>query len=68
MNNRPPVRTICHIDAQGNPRTFTAGSDCTEIRETEENGEYTMMPWIEVWSGDQLIARFNQHKLEYIFY
>ena len=68
MINRPPVQMICYTDAQGNPHTFTVGCGCTEIWETEENGEYAYVPWVEVWDGDRLLARFNQHKLEHIIY
>jgi hypothetical protein len=68
MKDRPPIRMICYIDAQGNPHTFTVGRGCTEIREVEENGEMAFIPWVEVWDGDKLLARFNQHKLEHIIY
>jgi hypothetical protein len=63
------VRMVCYMDSQGNPHEFSIGrGQVTEIRETEENGEYSTIPWLEVLSGDQLVARFNQHKLEHIFY
>jgi hypothetical protein len=76
VKNRPPIRMICYIDSHGNPHEFNVGSRyefkgtdvVTEIREVGEYGEYTMIPWVEVWSGINLIARFNQHKLEHIFY
>lgn len=69
MINRPPVQQICYIDEHGNPHTFVAGSPyCTEIREVEEAGDSAFVPWVEVWNGDKLIARFNQHKLEHILY
>ena len=68
MISRPPVQMICYNDAQGNPHMFSVGRDCTEIRETEENGEYALILWVEVWDGEKLLARFCQHKLEHIFY
>jgi hypothetical protein len=68
MINRPPVQQICSIDENGNPGTYTVGRGCTEIREVEEPGEYALIPWVEVWDGERLIARFNQHKLESIIY
>jgi hypothetical protein len=69
MSERPPVRMICYTDSHGNPHEYQVGScDVTAIREVEENGEYSTIPWIEVWAGDKLLARFNQHKLEHIFY
>ncbi len=69
MINRPAVRMICYTDARGNPGVFSVGSgDVSEIRETEECAECCAIPWIEVWAGEKLIARFNQHKLEHIFY
>lgn len=69
MKTRPPVSMICYTSAEGNPHTFTVGKGgITELREVEENGEYCTIPWIEVWHGERLLARFNQHKLEHIFY
>lgn len=65
---RPPVRMICYNDANGNPHTFSVGLNCTRIVETQEKGELDFIPWVEVWDSDKLIARFNQHKLEHIFY
>lgn len=68
MINRPPIQMICYTDAQGNPHTFTVGLDCAEIREVQENGEMAFIPWVEVWRGEKLVARFSQHKLEHIIY
>jgi hypothetical protein len=68
VNNRPPVQEICYISAEGNPSSFIVGRGVTEIREVEENSEYCMIPWVEVWDGEDLLARFNQHKLEHILY
>jgi hypothetical protein len=69
MKERPRIREICYISAEGNPHTLRVGSNgVADIRETEEPGEYCMIPWLEVWSRDSLIARFNQHKVEHIFY
>jgi len=69
MIARPPVQRICYISAEGNPHVFIAGRDgITELREVEEYSEYCAIPWLEVWAGDQLVARFNQHKLEHILY
>lgn len=69
MLNRPPVRMICYTSAEGNPHKFSIGvNGITEIRETEENGEFCTIPWVEVWAGEKIVARFNQHKLENIFY
>lgn len=66
--NRPPIREICYFSAEGNPHTFAVGKGCTEIREIEENGELAFIPWVEVWDGDKLLFRANQHNLEHIFY
>jgi hypothetical protein len=68
LKNRPPIRMICLITGDGNPHEFTVGSNATEIREVEEPGEYSFVPWVEVYNGDILVARINQHKLEHIFY
>ncbi len=68
MISRPPIERITYISAEGNPHPYQVGMGCTEIREVEENGEYCLIPWAEVWDGDQLLARFNQHKLEHIIY
>jgi hypothetical protein len=69
MRDRPPVRMICYVSAEGNPHVFIVGRDeVTKLQEVEENGEHSTIPWIEVWANDQLLARFNQHKLEHIFY
>ena len=68
MINRPPIHEITYIDMQGNPRTFTVGCGCTEIREVEENGEFAFIPWVEVWSGEKILFRASQHKLERIIY
>jgi hypothetical protein len=66
---RPRIERICYTSAEGNPHVFEeCRGGITEIRETEENGEYCMIPWVEVWAGDSLIARFNQNKLEHILY
>ena len=68
MINRPPIKEICYISAEGNPHTFIVGLQCTEIREVEENGEMAFIPWVEVWHGERLLFRSNQHKLEHIVY
>jgi hypothetical protein len=65
---RPPISRITYMTAEGNPGIFDVGANCTEIRETEEYGEYTAIPWVEVWNGDKLMFRSNQHKLEHIIY
>lgn len=66
---RPPVERICYISAEGNPHVFIVGRDgVTDIRETEEGAEYCYIPWLEVWAGDAMLARFNQHKVEHIIY
>lgn len=69
MVKRPPVERITYISAEGNPHQFIVGrGGVTFIGETEENGEYCTIPWLEVWDGDTIVARFNQHKLEHILY
>lgn len=69
MRKRPPIQMICYISAEGNPHTFHAGlGGITEIREVQEYSEVCFIPWVEVMRGDQLVARFNQHKLEHILY
>ncbi len=68
MINRPPIHAICYTSAEGNPHTFIVGFGCTEIREIEECGEQTFIPWVEVWDGEKLLFRSNQHKLEHIVY
>lgn len=69
MKDRPPVNSICYISAEGNPHQYIVGrGGVTEIREVEESSEYSFVPWVEVWAGRNLLARFNQHKLEHILY
>lgn len=68
MQNRPPVQRITYTSAEGNPCVFEVGRGCTDIREVLDYGEYTTIPWIEVWDRSSLLARFNQHKLEHIIY
>jgi hypothetical protein len=46
------------------PETETS----TAILEVEESGEYSFIPWVSVWQGETLLARFNQHKLDQIYY
>ena len=59
MLSRPPVREIYFEDEHGNPKWFIVGGvdGVTAIKETEENGEYTFIPWVEVWAGEKLLAR-----------
>ncbi len=68
MISRPPIQGIVFIDSQGNSREFNLGSRCTHILEVEENGEFCLIPWVEVWDGGKLLLRASQHKLERIFY
>ena len=69
MAERPPITKICYTSAEGNPYVFIVGRDgITEIRETQECSEYCHIPWLEVWAGEALRARFNQHKVEHIIY
>lgn len=68
MSFRPPVERITYTSAEGNPCVFQMGRGCSEIRETQESGEFCFIPWLEVWDGDNLLARFNQHKVEHILY
>jgi hypothetical protein len=65
---RPPISEICYISAEGNPHRFIVGLNCSEIREVQENGEMAFIPWVEVWHGEKLLFRANQHKLECILY
>jgi hypothetical protein len=69
MINRPPIKMIGYTDNEGGyPRTFIVGRDCSAILEVEEPGEYAIIPWVEVWQGEKLLARFNQNKLDEIHY
>jgi hypothetical protein len=65
---RPPIERICYTTAEGNPDVFEVGRGVSEIRETEENGEFCTIPWVEVWDGDHLAFRCSQHKLEHVIY
>lgn len=68
MKNRPKIAEVCFYSAEGNPQQFVVGRNCTEIRETQEEAEVCYVPWLEVYADDRLVARFNQHKVEHIFY
>lgn len=68
MLKRPPIERITFISAEGNPHYYQVGMNATEIRETEEGGEYCMIPWLEVFDGENLVARLSQHKAEHILY
>lgn len=69
LSNRPPVHCIGFTSQRGNPHEYRVGqSGVTEICEVLEDAEYARIPWVEVYSGDVLVARFNQHKLDSIFY
>jgi|HubBroStandDraft_1064217.scaffolds.fasta_scaffold52304_5 hypothetical protein len=65
---RPPIERIVYTTAEGNPGVFQLGRGVSEIRETEENGEFSTIPWVEVWDRSSLLFRCNQHKLEHIIY
>jgi hypothetical protein len=68
MAIRPKIDRFCYTTPEGNPGQFIAGANCSEIREVEEGAEYCYIPWLEVYDGENLLARFNQHKVEHIFY
>ena len=69
MEKRPPIESITYISAEGNPDQFIVGrGGITFIGETQENGEFCTIPWLEVFDGENIIARFNQHKVEHIIY
>ena len=69
MAERPAIDMIAYTSVEGNPHSLVVGyNGITEIREVNESGEYSFIPWVEVWAGDRLHARFNQHKLDHIFY
>jgi hypothetical protein len=69
MNNRPAILEVGFYSTAGNPHNYVVGkAGITEIKETEECGEYASIPWVEVYAGNELIARFCQHKLEHIYY
>lgn len=68
MENRPKIARVTFISPEGNLCSYIVGRDTTEIRETQESGEFCFIPWLEVWDGEHLIARFNQHKVEHIIY
>jgi hypothetical protein len=66
---RPPIHSITFISAEGNPYERIVGRNgITQIKETEENGEYCLIAWVEVWQGDDLLSRHPQNKLEHIIY
>jgi hypothetical protein len=69
MINRPPVQSIEFTSTEGNPCQYTVGRNgVTRIPETEENGEYSFVNWVEVWADEVLLARFPQNKLDCIRY
>jgi len=75
MAGRPAITFITRTDENGNPNVISVGGaidykkdSVTEIREVEEYGEYAAIPWVEVYSGEKLLARFSQHKLDSVFY
>ena len=69
MGSRPPIQQISYLDADGNQREYIVGRGfVTAIRETNEAGEFCYIPWVEVWAGETLLARFSQNKLERIIY
>jgi hypothetical protein len=65
---RPPISAVWYTSLEGNPCCYRVGQGVTRIVETKEMAEYTFVPWVEIWDGDSLIARFNQHKLDAIVY
>lgn len=68
LSIRPPIKYICFSEAEDDHRYTVGSCGVTEIKETQECGEYSHIPWVEVWAGEKLLARFSQHKLDGIFY
>ena len=75
LAGRPAVTMIARTDENGNPNLISVGKAIaykgdlvTEIREVDEYGEFAAIPWVEVYSGEKLLARFNQHTLDGVFY
>ena len=49
----------CHMDP---PRTVT------EIKKITKPGEHALIPYLQVWADDLLLAEFSQHSLSGVFF
>jgi hypothetical protein len=50
------------------PAWTNAGGFEVGSKQMSEQKEFCFIPWLEVFDGESLIARFNQHKVEHILY
>lgn len=55
-------------DEQGNPQDFVVGMNCSRIEIVQQNGEYAYIPYVRVWSGDDCLVEFCQHKATFVRY
>lgn len=51
------------------PEIYRVGYDnVTRIEACEKPGEYSMLPYIRVWRGDECAAEFMQHRLVGVYF
>ncbi len=51
------------------PEAYRIGFDgVTRIEACEKPGEYCMLPYVRVWTGDLCLAEFAQHKLVGVYF
>jgi len=69
MRNRMIQAVQVPCDQHGNPLDYVVGRQgVTAIKQTERNGEYCTIPYVEIWAGNDLLAVMCQHKLSFIQY
>lgn len=48
---------------------YCVGMDgVTRIEACQKNGEFCMIPYVRIWSGDLCIAEFSQHHVAGVFF
>lgn len=51
------------------PEAYRVGFDnVTRIEAIEKPGEYCMLPYVRVWTGDVCLAEFSQHKIVGVYF
>ncbi len=52
----------------GEVERYQIGTDVTEIKETQREGQMSYIPYVEVWKGDKKFAEFCMHNIVGVYY
>jgi hypothetical protein len=66
MPNQDIIAVQLPCDESGNPADYIVGKNCTHIEALTMDGEYSAIPYIRVWNGNEALLELSQHKASFV--